>query len=175
MKKLLFVLPMILLSACASDRRNSVDALTIEPETIEARPMEASIAVGKKVTGKASCSNFLFFSNYPETQTFGATLQNPEGNYSPICTRGAVYDALKNGDADLLIAPKYDQKGKTFLCLPFINACLYSTTTVQVTGFEGRYTNIKEINDDVIKERRAEKAKKAKKVKNKEKSLLKIF
>lgn len=161
MKKLFLSLAAAsLLSACSSSgAHRGIDGMNIGYNNIEARPMEASIEVGKKVTGTASCSNFLFFHSTPDNEAFGATLQNDSGNESSLCTRGAVYDALKGSDADLLIAPKYDQENVKTLCLPFIDACVYRKTTINVTGFEGRYKNIKEMDEETVKTIRMENAK----------------
>ena len=161
MKKLLLSLAATcFLSACAfSGMHRGIEGMNIGYNNIEARPMEASVEVGKKITGKATCSNFLFFYSTPDNEAFGATLQNTSGNTSSLCTRGAVYNALKGSDADLLIAPKYEQQRSKSLCLPFIDACVYRSTTINVTGFEGRYKNIKEMDADTIKTLRIERAK----------------
>ena len=160
MKKMLLSLAATcLLSACSSGMHRGIEGMNVGYNNIETRPMEASVEVGKKVTGKATCSNFLFFYSKPDNEAFGATLQNSSGNESSFCTRGAVYDALKRSDADLLIAPKYEQEKSSFLCLPFIDACMYRKATINVTGFEGRYKNIKEMDAETIKTIRIERAK----------------
>lgn len=140
------------LSGCSYHNRgiNSINATT---PTIETRPMEASIQVGKKMIGRANCSSaFWIFSSTPEKQAYGATLQEDGGNKdfpTGNCTRAAIYNALSQSGADLIVAPHYEVEERSFLCITPDN-CLFGNRTVEVSGYEGYYTKIREMAPDVV-------------------------
>lgn len=161
MKKslLLALCATLALSGCSYQNRG-INSLNATTPTVETRPLEASVQVGRKMTGRAQCSSYFWiFNSWPDKQAYGATLQNSSGNTDGFfgnCTRGAIYNALSQTNADLIVAPHYEVKDTRFLCIPIIpfqDACLYSKRTVEVTGYEGHYTNIKEMAPDVVKER----------------------
>lgn len=152
-KSLLFALCTTLaLSGCSYHNRG-INSVNVTTPTIETRPMEASIQVGKKMIGRANCSSaFWIFSSIPEKQAYGATLKEDAGNKDyPMgnCTRAAVYNALSQSGADLIVAPHYEVEERSFLCITPDN-CLFGNRTVEVTGYEGHYTKIKEMSPDVV-------------------------
>ncbi len=156
MRKTLLTLCIITstLTACSTHNRG-IDSINTSQTLLEIRPIEASIDVGHKMKGRALCrSLFGFDLNKPEKEAYGATLETTKGNDAPDqCTRGAIYNALSQTNADLIIAPQYETDTRKFLCIPFFDACLYRRSFVEVTGYEGSYTNIKEVAPDIIKER----------------------
>ena len=66
------------------------------------------------------------------------------------CTRGAVYNALSRSDADIIVTPRYEAESFNFLCIPFTNLCVWNESTAWVTGYEGKYTNFREIDPEII-------------------------
>lgn len=164
MRKTLLTLCIITstLTACSSHNRG-INSVNASQTLLEIRPLEASINVGHKMKGRALCrSLFGFHFDKPEREAYGATLETTKGNEAPDqCTRGAIYNALSQTNADLIIAPQYETDSWKFLCIPFVDVCLYRSSFVEVTGYEGNYTNIKELAPDVIKERQINPAFKA--------------
>lgn len=155
MKKLLTLLiGTSMLVGCTTHTRG-INNAKISEQLVEVRPMEASISVGKKMRGKAQCKSLFGFSiESPAKEAYGAELQTEAGNFAPNeCTRGAVYNALSKSNADLIIAPQYEVDAFKFLCIPFIDACVYRRAAIDVVGYEGFYKDIKEMDEDVIKTR----------------------
>ena len=154
MKKLLFVTAAAMaLSACSATTHQGIEGSKFSDVMVETRPMQVSVVPGEKIKGSARCRSILFFTlNAPEKEAYGAEMQTTDGNFeSGLCTRGAVYDATSKAGADVLLAPQYTVSGKTFGCL--MGHCLYSDSTVEVTGYKGTFKNIKEMPEDVINER----------------------
>jgi hypothetical protein len=161
MRKTLLTLCIITgaLTACSSHNRG-IDSINTSQTLLEIRPIEASIDIGHKMKGRAFCSSLFGFNiAKPEREAYGATLETTSGNDAPNqCTRGAIYNALSQTNADLIIAPQYEVDSYKFLCLPFLDICVYNSSLVEVTGYEGNYTNIKEMDPDVINARQTNSA-----------------
>jgi len=162
MKKTLFVTATAMaLCACSATTHQGIEGAKFSDVMIESRPMQVSVVPGEKIKGSARCRSLLFFTlNAPEKEAYGAHMQTSDGNFeSGMCTRGAVYDAISKANADVLLAPQYTVSGKTFGCL--FGHCLYSDSSVEVTGYKGTFKDIKEMPEEVIKERfkKAEKPK----------------
>lgn len=156
MRKTLLILCIFagVLTACSTHHRG-VSSINTSQTLLEIRPIEASINIGNKMKGRALCRTlFGFYINKPDREAYGATLETTNGNDAPDrCTRGAIYNALSQTNADLIVAPQYETDTRKFLCIPFFDACLYRRSFVEVTGYEGSYTNIKEVAPDIIKAR----------------------
>lgn len=162
MKKYLLLAGVIALSACSVTTHKGVENGLFTDVVVESRPLQVSVVPGVKVRGSARCTSFLGFTiNSPEREAYGATMQTSEGNFEGgKCTRGAVYDAISKSNSELLLAPQYTVSGKTFGCL--FGACLYSDSRVDVVGYGATFSYIREMPEDVIKERFKKPAKKEK-------------
>ena len=152
-KVLLATIAGLMLTACSATTHKGIEGAKFSDDMIESRPMQVSVVPGEKIQGSARCRSFLFFTlNAPEREAYGAQIQTNDGNFEAgNCTRGAVYDAISKGKADVLLAPQYTASGKTFGCL--FGHCLYSDSTVEVVGYKGTFKDIKEMPEEVIKER----------------------
>lgn len=117
--------------------------------------MEASVEIGQKMRGRAQCKSFMGISyGDPEKEAYGATLETKSGNVAPDqCTRAAIYNALSRTNAEVIVAPQYEVTSNNFMCVPVIDACLHRTVQVEVVGYEGKYKNIREMDENVIKAR----------------------
>ena len=153
MKKIYAIIVLLALCACSVTTHQGVEGSKFSDVIVEARPLQVSVVPGERISGAARCRNFLFFTlNSPEKEAYGATMQTDEGNFEAgICTRGAIYNAISKANADVILAPQYTTSGKTFGCL--FGHCIYSDSTVKVTGFKGSFKDIKDMPEDVIKER----------------------
>lgn len=155
MKKTLILTSVLVLTACSTVHNKGINGSVIPNTDVEVRPLETSIRVGEQVQGVATCTKLLGITlSGPEKESYGATLQTTEGNIANgDCTRGAIYNALKGKDADLILAPQYEVEGSRMLCIPVVDACLYKTSTVVVKGYAGKYGPIKEMSPDVVRAR----------------------
>ena len=158
-KKALAISSVALLAACSTVHNKGIDNSIITKTDVEVRPLETSIKVGERVTGTATCTQFLGITlEGPEKESYGATLQTNEGNVAGgKCTRGAIYKALSGTDADLILAPQYELESSGMLCIPVVDFCLYKSSTVVVKGYAGKYTTIKEMSPDVVRSRQMNK------------------
>lgn len=131
--------------------RQSIRLQNIE---VEPQPLQANIQVGPQISGVAECESWFGFRiKKPKKQTFGAGLQVTQGNFAPDpCTRGAIYDALTKNNADIIITPRYTSVKKGNLCI--FGLCLNVVDQIIVTGYKGKVTNIRPMDEDVIKARR---------------------
>ena len=156
MKKLLLVSFVALsLGACSQVRNTGVNSTRIMLPTIETKPMEASLKVGEKVVGSATCKSLFGFAyEGPEKEAYGASLQVSDGNVAPSkCTRGAIYNAMSKSKADVLVAPRYEVQSVNRFCIPLIDACAYRESVINVVGYKGTIKNITEMPEDVVKAR----------------------
>ena len=152
-KTLLVTAAAMTLCACSATTHQGIEGARFSDVVIESRPLQVSVVPGEKITGSARCRSILGITlNAPEKEAFGAHMQTTDGNFEGgACTRGAVYDAISKANADVLLAPQYTVSGKTFGCL--FGHCLYSDSSVDVVGYKGTFKNVKEMPEDVIKER----------------------
>ena len=143
-----------LLSGCAVQNKG-IDVAKTASQQIDIHPLEANVEVGRKMTGRAKCTSLFGFSlESPKKRAYGSTIETAYGNIAPsACSRGAVYNALSKSKSDLIIAPQYEVDDFSFLCIPFTGWCVYRTSDISVTGYEGYYTNIREIPIDIIRAR----------------------
>ena len=154
MKKLLLVVAVLGLVACSSSElrtgRNSMNLANI---AVEPEPMAASVKVGQKITGTATCETwFGITTKSPEKLTYGADLQVEDGNFTPNkCTRGAVYDALTKSKADVIIAPQYTATEEGSICI--FSACMHRVNKITVTGYKGTIERITPMDKAVVAER----------------------
>ena len=151
MKKIVTTLALISLSACSTAYHQGAQNIGAVTPTIMASPLEVDIVPGKEVKATAKCTSNLFglISSQPSELAFGPELMETDGNFAPdTCTKGALYKALKSSGADVILMPRYSVKGETFLCLPFINRCLFNESTVTIKGIAGKYENIKKSNPE---------------------------
>lgn len=154
MKKLIALTSILALAACSTVHNGKV-GMTISDPDVQFTPQEAKISIntGSKLSGSAECSSFLWlFNNIPERQTYGYNLQTSEGVIaSKDCVAAAVYDAMKNSDADIIVAPQYTTARNGFLC--FGSRCLFGTTKVLVKGYSGKITSITDMEREVVQAR----------------------
>ena len=117
----------------------------------QVRPMEAKVKVSEPIQGRSECTSTLFglFKHSSGTEAYGADI-NVEGNAPSFCAKEAVYDAVTKNKADVIVAPRYQVMKNRFIC--FGNACLYKKYTVSVKGFKGTYYDIKDMDEDIVKE-----------------------
>ncbi|MBQ7303657.1 MAG: hypothetical protein IJW75_01905 [Alphaproteobacteria bacterium] len=153
MKKYFILAAVIALSACSTTTHKGINGGRFSDVEIETRPLQVSVVPNTKVKGSARCTSFLGFTiNAPEKEAYGATMQTSDGNFEGgKCTRGAVYDAISRSNSEILIAPQYTVSGKTFGC--FLGYCLYSDSKVDVVGYGANFSYMREMPEDVIKER----------------------
>ncbi|MBR6327959.1 MAG: hypothetical protein IKR60_03675 [Alphaproteobacteria bacterium] len=153
MKKLLLSAAFLGLAACTTTHQGT-KSLNVDDLTLKARPLQVSVVPGEKISGTVECTNFLGIPiRYPSKEAYGARLETSSGNFAgDNCTRGAIYNAIVNSNADVILAPQYMTSGKTFLCLPLIG-CLYNNRTITVTGYKGTYQDIREMPEHVIQQR----------------------
>lgn len=144
MKKICSILACLSLIACTSTHQGT-KSLNVEGLSLRAKPLSVSIIPGEKISGSARCKSFLGIEfSSPSKEAFGARLETNQGNFAgDTCTRGAIYDAIVSSDADIILSPQYRATRDGFLCLPWIG-CLYSDTTITVTGHKGTYNYINE-------------------------------
>lgn len=151
MKPAILLLPLTL-AACGAYHTGRIGA-TVDAPDVRFVPKQVKFNVSDdKVTGVAECTSGLWiFNSVPEHQAYGMTLQTSDGNFaSNECTAGAVYDAISDSNADVLIAPEYTVARRGFLC--FGHRCLFGTTKVMVSGYTGKITSISDMDSDVVKE-----------------------
>jgi hypothetical protein len=139
MKKYLLILA---LAGCSSYQNTKLGVGNPEVDINKAPSLNANVAVGEKITGKASCQEILFIKSKPYHQTYGINLQITDIEADSSCVAGAIYDAMNKNNADVLIAPSYTVIRDEFLCIPYTRHCIYSNTEVLVSGFSGKL-NIK--------------------------------
>ena len=118
-------------------------------------PKEAKISIDtyNKVTGIAECSSILWvFNSAPNRQTYGVPIQANEGNFaSSECVAAAIYDALKNTDADTMYGLQYTTVKNGFLC--FGNNCFIGKTKIIVNGYAGKIESITDKTDNIDKKK----------------------
>lgn len=156
MKKILMLqMLLILLVGCAStEQHNGRQSVLMNNVTIEPRPLQADIQVGRAISGVGECESwFGFITKQPQKQTYGADMQEPQGNFAPsACTRGAVYDALSKNNADVIIAPRYTSIKKKNLCI--LGLCLHTIDQIIVSGYKGDVINLRPMDEEIVKKRR---------------------
>jgi len=152
MKKILVLTSVLVLTACGTTIHNGKVGMTISNPDIEFIPQEAKVSINtnNKLSGSAECSSFLWiFNSTPERKTFGANMQTREGLIgSDDCIAAAVHDAMKNSDADIIVAPQYTTARNGVLC--FGSRCLSGTTKILVKGYAGKITSITDMDRDVV-------------------------
>lgn len=143
MKKIALLSSLLALTACQTYHNGKI-GMTISNPDVEFAPMQAKMNVdaSKKITGTAECNSFLWvFNDAPWRQTYGTALQTESGNLaSKACTAAAVYDAMNQSQADVIIAPQYTSVRDGVFC--FGDRCLFGTTKVIVSGYSGKITEI---------------------------------
>ena len=151
MKKLISLTSILALAACSTVHNGKV-GMTISNPDVQFTPQEAKISINtnNKLSGSAECTSFLWvFGNTPERQTYGYNLQTGDGVIAgKDCVAAAVYDAMKNSDADIIVSPQYTTSRDGILC--FGSRCLVGTTKVSVKGYAGKITSITDMDRDVV-------------------------
>ncbi len=141
MKRAILLLPLAL-TAC-NTVHTGVMGLNVSDEKITV-PLQVNLDVDDQtpVVGVASCPSVLWmFNSAPSKRAYGTELQTTEGNFaSNACTAAAVYDAIDQTSADILVAPQYKVVQKGALC--FGSRCLAGTTRVSVTGYPAKIKSI---------------------------------
>jgi len=110
------------LSSCSSTRQVSVDADNVYKNGfIMAKPMVVDITVEKrKIEGRATIKN----------ETYGREVA------TEAAKNLAVIDAIKKGDADIIVQPMFEIQGKN------------GYTTATVSGFAGKYKEFRQATVD---------------------------
>lgn len=143
MKKITTLLSICILAGCNAYHTGRIGINSSNPE-MDFVPKEAKISVdtNNKLTGSAECSSFLWiFNSVPERQTYGVSIQANDGNFaSSECIAAAVYDAMKNSDADAMYGLQYTAVRSGFLC--FGDRCFNGNTKIIVKGYPGKITSI---------------------------------
>lgn len=154
MKKIFLLTGVMALTACSTYHTGKT-GFTITNPDVEFIPMEAKVTVddSSKISGSAECSSLLWvFNSAPERQAYGASLQVSDGNFAPQeCVAAAIYDAMSDTGADVIVAPHYTTVRNGLLC--FGSKCLTGKTKVLVQGFSGKITSIKDMDKSVVQER----------------------
>ncbi len=155
MKKTITTIFMLAFLAGCSPYHRGVGGVNLAYSDIQVRPMEARIQVGERIQGRAKCKSLFGIPlQSPAKEAYGAELQTTEGNIAPNeCTRGAIYEAISRSHADIIVAPQYVVDGFNFLCLFGTSACLYKSSDIVVTGYKGVYYGLKDMDEDVVRER----------------------
>ncbi len=154
MKKLIALTSVLALAACGTTYHNGKIGMTISNPDIQYTPQEAKISINTndRLSGVAECSSFLWvFNSAPERQTYGAKLQTGDGmNADGECLAAAVYNAMKDSSADIIVAPQYTTVKDGLLC--FGTRCFAGTTKVMVKGYAGRITSITDMDRACVHE-----------------------
>ncbi len=126
MKKFHFLLLSMLtllvgLSSCTSTRQVSVDAdYVFKNGFLMAKPIVVDITVEKrKIEGRATIKN----------QTYGAEVA------TQAAKNLAVIDAVKKGDADIIVQPLFEVESKN------------GVTTASVSGYAGKYKEFRQATE----------------------------
>ena len=142
---MLFILVVFFTIGCSSVKHNNGRNSILTKSSVQS-PLQATMSVSEPIKGEATCKSWIggLFRQYPKKQTFGATLQSEEGNIAPNqCTRGALYNALTNNNAEYIVAPKYDTITDSRFCL--FGFCLYKVQNVTITGYKANIKGFKNI------------------------------
>lgn len=154
MKKIAILTSVLALTACSSVHNGKIGMTVTNPE-IQFTPQEAHVSINtnNKLSGAAECRSFLWlFNSVPKRKTFGPQLQESAGVMaSNGCVAAAVYDAMKNSDADILAAPQYTTSQSGIFC--FGSKCLAGTSKVLVKGYAGKITSITDMDRTVVHEK----------------------
>lgn len=124
-------------------------------EAVEILPLQAEVEVENTViSGVAECERwFWFLTKKPAKQTYGVSLQIPNGNFSPnACTRGALYDALSKNNAQYIFAPRYTAVKKGNWCI--LGLCLHQVNQIIVTGQKANIKHVRQTQEDILELRR---------------------
>lgn len=146
----------MLVMACSSvsyhNGRNSISLA--QPDQVDLYPLQADVKVEQQISGVAECESwFGFLTKKPQRQTFGATLQEASGDFSPSpCTRGAIYDALAKNNAEMILSPRYTAVQKKNWCL--LGLCLHKVNQIIVTGYKASVKNIRPMDEEIVKIKR---------------------
>ena len=144
MKKTLAILGVLALTGCGAYHTGRIGVDSPSELKMDFVPKEAKISIdtNNKLTGTAECTSFLWlFNSAPERQTYGVSVQSNDGNFaSSSCVAAAVYDAMKNTDADAMYGLQYTAVRKGTLC--FGSRCLVGNTKIIVKGYPGKITSI---------------------------------
>ena len=150
MRKLFTIFALISLSACSSVHRGEANIAFKSPAVI-ASPMEVDIVPGEKISATEECNSYFFglFGSLPNERMYGPELMENAGNFAPnVCTKGALYKAVRKSGADVVLMPRYSTKGTRFLCFPFTDLCLIKKQAVTVNGIAGKYAAIKKMSPE---------------------------
>lgn len=144
MNKTIALVSILALTGCSAYHTGRIGVNAPSKLNVDMAPKEAKIAIdtSNKLTGSAECTSFLWvFNSAPERQTYGVPIQANDGDFaSSDCVAAAVYDAMKNTDADTMYGLQYTAVRSGFLC--FGNRCFSGNTKVIVKGYPGRITSI---------------------------------
>lgn len=149
--KNIFLTSLLVLAACSS-YHNSKVGMTLSGTDIEIVPQEAKVSIDtkEKITGSAECSSLLWvFSSVPMRQTYGVDLQTTEGKIASTgCVAAAIYDAMSDTDADILVMPQYTIVKDGLLCFGY--NCLVGSTKVIVSGYAGKVVSINDMDKNRV-------------------------
>ena len=132
----------LMLSGCASLTKSQFSA-PFTPGPIVNAPIKADIAIGEKISGKASSTTiFKIFKlgssgKYASGVNYGINGGLGGFVYDPFSAdkEAAAYDAVTNSNADIILAPEYIIEVTDYL--------IFSKVHVTVTGYKGTIKGLK--------------------------------
>jgi len=141
----------LILSGCASLTKSQFSA-PFTPGPIVNAPIKADIAIGEKISGKASSTTiFKIFKlgssgKYASGVNYGINGGLGGFVYDPFSAdkEAAAYDAVTNSNADIILAPEYIIEVTDYL--------IFSKVHVTVTGYKGTIKGLKSEEHVVPKE-----------------------
>lgn len=148
----------ILLGGCTRFTTNTKGS-DVTVGDVEGVPMEVDINVGEKISGTCVYKSLFGFAiESPSKLAYGVEYEHQAYRVNSECIQGATYQAITKSNADVVIAPRYFSDEYTFLCLPFIDACVWRTQNMTVTGYKGTYGSFNKLAPDMRKYREMQKS-----------------
>jgi hypothetical protein len=139
MNKLLIALSVLLFSSCASVNRSQVSA-PLNPLIESHLKADISVDMNKKLKGVATSTTLfgVIGLSGPDHFADGVFVSTSSffslGSGASDLQAAAAYNAVRAGNADVIVNPQYVIEKKSYL--------LYSKTTVMVTGYAGTVNKI---------------------------------
>lgn len=165
----------ILLSGCTRFTTNTKGSEVIVGD-VEGVPLEVDITVGEKISGSCEYKSLFGFAfESPSKLAYGVDYEHRAYHANSECIQGATYQAITKSNADVVIAPRYFSDEYKFLCLPFIDACVWRTQNMTVTGYKGTYGSFNKLPQDLRKYRELQKSRSRSEGNNASPSLIEPF
>lgn len=165
----------ILLSGCTRFTTNTKGSEVIVGD-VEGVPLEVDVNVGEKISGTCLYKSLFGFAiESPGKLAYGVDYEHRAYRANSECIQGATYQALTKSNADVVIAPRYFSDEYKFLCLPFIDACVWRTQNMTVTGYKGTYGSFNKLSPDLRKYRELQKSRSRPEGNNASPSLIEPF